>query len=51
MYTLWRASHPPVGERIDFANTYKPWLKGERLKYEHLFRAQAKVGTNEGLGH
>jgi len=38
MYNLWRASHPSVGERIDFANTYKPWLKGERLKYEHLFR-------------
>ena len=30
-YKLWRASHPSVGERIDFANTYKPWLKGERL--------------------
>jgi len=38
MYKLWRASHPPVGERIDFANAYQPWMKGEGLKYEHLFR-------------
>jgi STE24 endopeptidase len=38
MYKLWRASHPPVGERIDFANDYKPWMSGEGLKYEHLFR-------------
>jgi Zn-dependent protease with chaperone function len=51
MYTLWRASHPPVGERIDFANTYMPWLEGERLKYEHWFRAQTTGGTNESLGH
>ncbi|PYM14364.1 MAG: peptidase M48 [Verrucomicrobia bacterium] len=38
MYKLWRASHPPAGERIDFANTYKPWQKGRALKYGHLFR-------------
>ena len=38
MYKLWRASHPPVGERIEFANDYKPWMSGEGLKYEHLFR-------------
>jgi len=49
MYKLWRASHPPVGERIDFANAYKPWMKGEDLKYEHLFRPPTKSGTNESF--
>jgi Zn-dependent protease with chaperone function len=49
IYTLWRATHPPVGERIDFANTYKPWMKGEGLKYEHLFEPPTKRGTNEGF--
>ncbi len=35
---LWRASHPPIGERIDFCNEYKPWEKGEPLKYGELIR-------------
>jgi Zn-dependent protease with chaperone function len=24
-YTIFRASHPSIGERIDFSNTYHPW--------------------------
>jgi len=39
MYKLWRSSHPPAGERIDFCNEYRPWEKGEPLKYGHLIRA------------
>jgi Zn-dependent protease with chaperone function len=35
---LWRASHPPLGERIDFSNEYRPWEKGEALRYGHLFK-------------
>ncbi len=35
---LWQASHPPLGERIDFANEYRPWEKGEALKYGDLFK-------------
>jgi len=35
---LWRQSHPPLGERIDFANAYHPWRDGQPLAYEHLFR-------------
>jgi Zn-dependent protease with chaperone function len=35
---LMRATHPPLGERIDFCNEYRPWEKGEPLKYEHLFK-------------
>ena len=38
LYKLWRSSHPPVGERIDFCNEYKPWEKGEPLKYGDLIR-------------
>lgn len=36
LYKLWRASHPPLGERIDFCNEYRPWEKGEPLQYENL---------------
>lgn len=33
-----QASHPPLGERIDFCNGYRPWEKGEPLKYGPLFK-------------
>jgi Zn-dependent protease with chaperone function len=32
VYTLWRASHPPLAERIEFCNTYRPWATGEPLR-------------------
>lgn len=35
---LWQASHPTLGERIDFCNEYRPWTKGEPLQYGHLFK-------------
>jgi STE24 endopeptidase len=35
---LWQASHPTLGERIDFCNEYRPWTKGESLQYGHLFK-------------
>jgi Zn-dependent protease with chaperone function len=38
LYTLWRASHPVLGDRIDFSNDYRPWERNEPLVYEHLFR-------------
>jgi STE24 endopeptidase len=38
LYKLWRASHPPLGERIDFCNEYRPWEQGEPLKYGDLIR-------------
>jgi Zn-dependent protease with chaperone function len=37
LYKLWRSSHPPLGERIDFCNSYHPWTTGEPLQYEELF--------------
>lgn len=33
LYKLWRSDHPPLGERIDFCNEYRPWEQGEPLKY------------------
>jgi Zn-dependent protease with chaperone function len=31
-------SHPPLGERIDFANHYRPWESGAPLRYGKHFR-------------
>ncbi len=37
---LWQASHPTLGERIDFCNAYRPWARGEPLTYGHLFKEE-----------
>ena len=36
-----RAGHPPLGERIDFCNTYRPWETGAPLRYPELFEARS----------
>ena len=38
LYTLLRASHPSLAERIEFANSYRPWERGEPLRYGSLFK-------------
>ena len=38
LYTWLRASHPPVGERIDFFNDYRPWVSGQPLVYADRFK-------------
>lgn len=38
LFKFWRGSHPPIGERVDFMNAYRPWETGEPMRYEHLFR-------------
>jgi STE24 endopeptidase len=38
LYMLWRGSHPSLGDRVDFANRYRPWDTGEKLRYGGLFR-------------
>ena len=37
LYKTWRATHPPLGERIAFCNRYRPWETGDPLRYGHLF--------------
>jgi Zn-dependent protease with chaperone function len=38
LFKLWRESHPPLGERIDFANEYHPWRDGQPLVYGDRFK-------------
>jgi STE24 endopeptidase len=37
-FTIWRASHPSLGARVDFANRYHPWDTGQPLRYGRYFR-------------
>lgn len=37
---LMRGSHPTLGDRIDFCNTYRPWNEGRPGTYEGLFKGQ-----------
>jgi STE24 endopeptidase len=38
-YVLFRASHPTLGDRIDFCNEYRPWETGESEVYANRFSA------------
>ncbi|HZQ45460.1 MAG TPA: M48 family metallopeptidase [Verrucomicrobiae bacterium] len=44
-YTIWRATHPSIGERIDFFNCYKPWERGEPSKYGQYFQPEGGKTT------
>lgn len=37
LYTMWRSSHPSLGDRIDFCNSYCPWKQERPLKYSDRF--------------
>jgi Zn-dependent protease with chaperone function len=38
-WVVWlRSTHPPIGERVDFCNSYRPWEQGAPERYAHLFR-------------
>ena len=38
LFMWWRGSHPSLGDRIDFANEYRPWERCEPLQYSDRFR-------------
>jgi Zn-dependent protease with chaperone function len=38
LYKIFRESHPPLGERIEFVNEYHPWTTGQPLVYGGKFR-------------
>jgi Zn-dependent protease with chaperone function len=35
--TIWRSTHPSIGERIEFCNQYHPWNDGQPLIYGDYF--------------
>ena len=39
LYQMWRSSHPPIGERIEFCNSYHPWRDGAPERYTRYFKA------------
>jgi len=45
LYVFWRGSHPSLAERIEFANTYRPWEHGQPLRYERYFMQAAPGGA------
>jgi Zn-dependent protease with chaperone function len=38
LFKMWRNTHPAVGDRIDFCNSYCPWKRQEPLKYAKYFK-------------
>lgn len=37
LFVFWRASHPPLGARIDYCNEYCPWKMNQPLRFEKYF--------------
>ena len=35
---IWLFTHPPIGERIDFCNSYRPWESGQPSHYEEYIK-------------
>jgi Zn-dependent protease with chaperone function len=35
---IWRATHPSIGERIEYCNQYHPWTQGRSLSYGAYFQ-------------
>ncbi len=49
---IFRSSHPPLGDRIDFCNSYMPWRTGQPMKYDRLFKpapGQPSAGNGAAL--
>ena len=42
LYRLWRGSHPDLADRIEFSNRYRPWSRGEPLRYGDRFRSPGR---------
>jgi Zn-dependent protease with chaperone function len=38
IYNFWRNTHPSIGDRIDFFNSYCPWKEQEPMKYSKYFQ-------------
>jgi Zn-dependent protease with chaperone function len=45
LYKVWHDSHPPLGERIEFCNGYRPWAHGQPLKYGKYFDRGLQQGS------
>ncbi len=41
LYVLWRSTHPPLGKRITFCNTYHPWKEGEPLQNQKYIKPES----------
>ncbi|MGE5195812.1 MAG: M48 family metallopeptidase, partial [Anaerolineae bacterium] len=39
LFKIWRSTHPPLAERIEFCNSYCPWRQKQPLKYAEYFKS------------
>jgi Zn-dependent protease with chaperone function len=46
---IWRSTHPSLGERIEFSNSYRPWLSGKPLKYASLLKPRSMAPAQSRL--
>jgi hypothetical protein len=44
IFRLWRSPELPLADRVEFCNTYRPWERGEPLKYGELITSPRSSG-------
>ena len=45
-YIWLRSAHPALADRIEFSNRYRPWERGETLRYPELFSESTPATEN-----
>jgi len=40
---IWLGTHPSIGDRIGFCNSYRPWESGQPSRYEDYIKRQSDV--------
>lgn len=50
VFRVWRAFDPPLAERVEFCNTYRPWERGEPIEYGHLITEPAGAVPSRQVG-
>jgi len=48
-YMLFRSSHPSIGSRIEFFNTYHPWCAGKPSNYQKYFKSHAQTHPHDKM--
>ena len=48
-FTLFRGTHPSIGARIEFFNTYHPWCEGEPSHYQNYFKNETQTKDHDKM--
>jgi len=42
LFVFWRATHPPLAQRVEYCNTYQPWKEGKPLQFQSYIHKECQ---------